>query len=369
MRVGVDATPLLGPRTGVGTYVANLLTALAAGHRPPELIATAFTGRRRVPLADAVPPGVEVRSRRIPARVLNAFWRRVDWPSLELVTGRVDVFHGTNFRAPPSGRAASVVTIHDLAYLKMPETVDQASLAYQEIVPRALDRGTAVCAVSHAMAAEIMDAYGLSADRVHVTPLGVDPSWLATDATPAEPAVSVLPQDYLLAVGTVEPRKNLASIVQAYRLAGRSGVDLPPLVIAGPAGWGAGLDLSGLAAGQVVSTGYLPFAELQQVVARAALFVFPSLYEGFGLPPLEALACGVPVVASDLAVTREVLGDQSTFTDATSPATLLASIQEALERPVGTRESRRARAASFTWQECARTTMEMYSAVLDQRRA
>jgi glycosyltransferase involved in cell wall biosynthesis len=380
MKVGLDATPLLGPRTGVGTYVAHLLRELVALDGAPELVATAFTGRRRVPLAEAVPAGVSVRTRRIPARVLHAAWRRFAWPSLEVVTGSVDLFHGTNFRVPPSGRAASVVTIHDLAYLRMPETVDEESLAYQKLVPRALSRGTDVCAVTEAMADEVREAYDLPPERVHVTRLGVDPSWFTSPGGASSPAPALgaerrgptlphLPGQYVLTVGTVEPRKNLSAVVDAYRLAAARGVDLPPLVIAGPAGWGQGLNVSGVSEGRVIMTGYLPFAELQQTVAQATVFLFPSLYEGFGLPPLEALASGVPVVASDLPVTREVLGDQAAYTDARDTEAWLRSITTALDEPVGTRDSRRARAAGFTWAHCARATLDMYELVVERHRA
>ena len=137
MRVGLDATPLLGARTGVGRYTLSLLTALTA--YDDELVATAFTLRGRDQLGSAVPPGVEVRARPAPARALQASWSRTSWPPVELLTGPVDVFHATNFVLPPLRRARGVVTVHDLSYLHHRETVSTASARYRELVP-AVDR-------------------------------------------------------------------------------------------------------------------------------------------------------------------------------------------------------------------------------------
>jgi glycosyltransferase involved in cell wall biosynthesis len=358
MRVGVDVTPLLGTRTGIGTYTAHLLQELARLQSDGlELVATAFTGRRVVSLAEFLPSGVRVRSRRIPARFLRAAWLRVPFPPVELLTGPVDVFHGTNFKAPPTLRAASVVTIHDLSYLRMPETVDAESLGYQHLVPSALARGARVCTVSAAVASEVQEAYDLDADRITVTPLGVDPSWYT--ASPMRPPVEI-GSDYVVAVGMIEPRKNLQVLLHAYRLAADRAIQLPPLLLIGPQGWGSTLDTSGIPANRIVQAGYLPYGTLQGVVAGAQLLAFPSLYEGFGLPPLEALATGVSVLASDLPVTREVLGDQATYADPRSAEAMLGGLLEALERPAGTRETRQDRARLFTWERCAAATLDAY---------
>ena len=154
MRVGLDATPLLGVRTGIGRYTADLLAALSTG--PDELVATAFTLRGRGALA--VPAGVEVRARPVPARLLQQAWARTSVPSVELLTGPLDVFHGTNFVLPPS-RAAGVVTVHDLAFLRLPATVSAASARYRVLVPRSLRRARVVVTPSRAVAEQLSDAY------------------------------------------------------------------------------------------------------------------------------------------------------------------------------------------------------------------
>lgn len=369
MRVGFDATPLLDPRTGVGTYTHHLFDAMVriAPH-DPNLVATAFSARGVSRLTPLVPPHVRISGRRAPARLLRASWSSIGWPPVEVLSGNVDLFHGTNFVAPPARRAASVVTVHDLAYLHFPETVDRASLAYQRLVPQALERGATVCAVSDTMARDIVQAYGLSPERVHTTRLGVDPSWFDVDVgaegrghdSVSGGALHTLPGEYVVAVGTLEPRKNLTTLLSAYRLASRRTIDLPPLVLVGARGWGTALDVTGIPSDRVVRTGHLPLETLQRMVARARLLVFPSLYEGFGLPPLEALACGVPVVATELDVTHEVLGPFATFAEPRSPEGLLEAIVSALDDPPGTVETRRAHASGYTWENCARATLAAY---------
>ncbi len=244
--------------------------------------------------------------------------------------------------------------------MRYPNAVDRASLAYRHLVPAGLRRGAIVCAVTHAMGDEIRETYNLPPDRVHVTPLGVDREWFLVD--PTEPPPPGIPTEYVLAVGTLEPRKNLGTLLEAYRLAAQRGSDLPPLVLVGAQGWGAALDISGIPADRVVLTGRLSDRALRRVVSGASALAFPSLYEGFGFPPLEALACGVPVLAADLAVTRETLGEEAVFADPNCAEALLSGLTQALTAPPGTSTTRRARAAGFTWRHCATTTLQAYRA-------
>ncbi|HEV3496808.1 MAG TPA: glycosyltransferase family 1 protein, partial [Actinomycetes bacterium] len=302
MRVGLDATPLLGPRTGVGRYVAGLAEALAglAGPEPESVALVPFSWRGTGDLPSAAPSGPRIRvgRRRAPARLLQAAWGRLPWPPVEWLSGPVDVFHATNFVAPPTRRAATVVTIHDLTYLRHPEMVTDASARYRQLVPRALRRGAIVCTPTAAVAPEVAEEYGLAPDRLVVTPLGVDGTW--RQATPPDQAWLAghgLPDRYLLFVGSREPRKNLSTLLTAYRallstrvgLVGNGPTAIPPLVLVGPPGWGQALDTAGLPADAVRTPGYLPQPELARVVAGAVALVVPSWYEGFGLPALEAL--------------------------------------------------------------------------------
>ncbi len=364
LRVAVDATPLLGQPTGVGRYTAELLRGLVAlpgDERLAQVLAMAFTWRGHEQLRERVPAGVTTIGRRAPARLLQASWGHTDLPTLPMLGVRADVVHATNFVLPPPGRgAAGVVTIHDLSYLRFPETVSTASARYRELVPRALRRAAIVIADTDALAGEIAAEYRLDSDRIRAIPLGVDPAWFAEPAP--LPAELALPDRYLLFVGTLEPRKNLQTLLAAFRKLRRDDPQTPALVLAGPAGWGPALDTAGLGPDAVRKVGYLDVAALRSVVAHAAALIFPSIYEGFGLPPLEALAAGTPVVASDLAVLREVLGgagpaarffparDSDALADAISLT--LAAAREPAE---GVAHARR-----FSWAQTASLTSMAY---------
>jgi glycosyltransferase involved in cell wall biosynthesis len=344
VRVGIDATPLLGTRTGVGTYVAGLLDAFLGSDVTPVL--TAFTWRG----VAALPGHWPHAPRRFSARVLQELWTRVGWPPVEWLSGRVDVFHGTNFTGPPSC-APGVVTIHDLSYET--DTVAPASLRYRMLVPRALARGAVVVTPTDAVGTEVRDRYCLDPARIVTTPLGVAPHWYG-----AHPPLAGLPSEYVLFVGSREPRKNLPLLLEAMRRL----PDAPPLVLAGPPGWGPSVDTSG-----AITPGYLSGAELASAVAHASVFVFPSRYEGFGLPPLEALAAGTPVLASDIPAHREVLGAAASYAPPDDADALAAALAAALsdgDGGVAERAARRAHAARYTWGRCARATMEAYHRAL-----
>jgi glycosyltransferase involved in cell wall biosynthesis len=352
MRIGLDATPLLGHRTGIGRYTQCLLQALTA--YGDDLVATAFTFRGRDALAGAVPPGVEVAARPAPARALQELWARSEWPPAELLAGRVDVFHATNYVLPPLRRARGVVTIHDLAYLRHPETVSAATLRYRTLVPRSLRRAAVVIADSQAVAGQLQEEYDVQVPLV-VAPLGVDPAWAS--AQPPSEALRAqlgLPPSYVLFVGTLEPRKDLRTLITAHRLV----PDAPPLVLVGPPGWGEHLDVSGC-----LTLGFVPDDALRAVVAGAAALVLPSLDEGFGIPVIEALSAGTPVVASDLPVLREVGGTVTTYAPPGDPGAFAAALTQVLADP-GDPGPRRTHGAAFTWARCAEATRAAYSLAL-----
>jgi glycosyltransferase involved in cell wall biosynthesis len=321
----------------------------------------AFTWRGHDQLPGHLPPGVRAVGRRAPARLLQAAWGRGDLPTMPMLGVRADVVHGTNFVLPPPGRrAAGIVTIHDLSYLRHPETVSTASARYRELVPRSLRRAALTIADSRVLADEIAAEYGLSADRIRAIPLGVDPAWFEPPG-PLPPHLD-LPDRYLLFVGTLEPRKDLATLLKAFRQLRRTDPDLPALVLAGPAGWGPALDTQGLGPGDLRQVGYLDGATLRSVVAHATALCFPSIDEGFGLPPLEALAAGTPVVASDLPVLREVLADAGPAVRFFAPRdadALAQAISAALAAPCdpapGVAHARR-----FTWARTASLTAMAY---------
>lgn len=354
MRIALDGTPLLGRTTGVGTYVRGLLTGLA-DLPGTDVRAVPFTIRGGGRPA-GLPAAVAWRHVPAPARLLQAAWGRLPVPPVEVFAGLVEVFHATNFVAPPAWRTARVVTVHDLTFARFPEWVAPAVLRYRRLVPRAVRGGSVVVTPSRAVADEVETDLGVPADRVVVTPLGVDPSW--AHATPAGTewlAARGLPTDFLLFSGAREPRKNLSTLLAAHRRARASG-DVPDLVLAGPAGWGTPVR----PAAGVHMTGWLAPEELRGLVARARALVLPSHYEGFGLPLLEAMAAGTAVLASDIPTHREVTGGHARLVpprDVDGWAEALATVGPPSP---GARTAAAAWAARHTWTACARATVEAY---------
>ncbi|UOY01224.1 glycosyltransferase family 4 protein [Blastococcus sp. PRF04-17] len=366
MRLALDATPLLGQRSGVGRYVTGLVHGLA--EISPELRPrlTLFSVRGQLP-AD-LPRGARRAPGRFPARLLRPLWARTAFPPVEILSGPVDVFHGTNFVLPPAARAGGVVTVHDLAFLRYPGTVTGDVAHYRDLVPRALRRARAVVTVSEAMADEIRAEYAWLTPRVFVAPNGVDPSWARAQPASDEDLRRLgIPPRYVVFVGNMEPRKNLGTLLRAHTAARRQDPRVPPLVLVGPAGWGDRWQGAAPDARDAVLAGYLPGDDLQRVVARATAVCMPSRYEGFGLPVLEAMAAGRPVLASDIPAHREIAQGHAILlppddTDAWAEALT------GLDRMTGGDAARRAHAAGFTWARSAATHLEAYRQAAERRR-
>jgi glycosyltransferase involved in cell wall biosynthesis len=255
-----------------------------------------------------------------------------------------------------------VVTVHDLAFLRHADTVSAATLRYRTLVPRSVGRAAMVLCPARSTAADVAAEYGLAPDRIMATPLGVSDDWRTAQPLSAAGRAAIgLPDRYVLFVGTQEPRKRLPDLIAAHRAARAADNAVPPLVLAGPAGWGAQVDDQ-----DSIRTGHLDADVLRSVVAGATCVVQPSIYEGFGLPVLEALACGVPVIATDLPVHREVAGDQATLVPVGDLDALASALVTACGRPADpvAAAGRRAWAATFTWARCAEQTIDAYRRAL-----
>ncbi|MBO0840408.1 MAG: glycosyltransferase family 4 protein, partial [Sciscionella sp.] len=274
----LDGTPLLGQRTGIGRYTAALAEELASRDDVHTRV-VAFTLRGWRKLRLALPHDVWARGLPVSARLLRKFWLRMPFPPIELFAGFTDVVHGTNFVLPPAMRAGGVLTVHDLDFLHRPESLPKSDAKLPELVRRSAKRAAIVCTPTSAVAESVSERLGVPADRIAVTPLGVDAAWFTARAPSDSLRARLrLPKEYLLFVGAQGPRKGIDVLLRAHASAER----LPPLVIAGPGR--SNVD------GRVQHLGYLSDVDLRSVVAGAGAVVLPSRDEGFGLPVLEALA-------------------------------------------------------------------------------
>lgn len=352
--MAIDAAPLLDPQTGVGRYVRELSHALEAQGVQLRRYAVSFTGRGSDSIARW----------KVPARLVQEAWVRTGFPRIDPLLRDADVVHGTNFVLPPLGERKGIVTIHDLGFRRADTFPGGHRL--NELVPWSLRRAGSVITPTHAIAGEVADAYRFPHDRVHVTHLGVSPTFFSsTPLSEVALARMGIHPPFVLAVATLQPRKNLFRLLEAWRRLGR-GLSDWSLVVAGPKGWGPELP----PVERVVPIGWVGDETLPGLLRAAEVFCYPSLYEGFGLPPLEAMAAGRAVLAGRYSCAAEVLGDAVLQVDPED----VDAIAGGLERLLGDAAERRrlgvagrARAAGFTWSATASATIEAYRQLREGR--
>jgi glycosyltransferase involved in cell wall biosynthesis len=371
VRVLLDYRAALRQRSGVGEYVFQLARALVAALPPgprSTLDLTLFSSSWKDRLV--VPPelaGVAAIDRRVPVRALNFAWHRLEWPAAEQLAGRAfDVAHSLHPLLMPSRTAAQVVTIHDLDFLRHPErTHGEIRRDYPALARRHAHRADRIVVVSQFTAREVERLLEVPPERISVCSPGA-PAWSPRQSEPGASA-------YVLFLGTLEPRKNVGALLDAYeRLASRRR-DLPPLVLAGKATDAARSWLEQIARaplnGLVRHIGYVDPSNRQALYEGARFLVQPSYEEGFGLPVLEAMTLGVPVLAANRGALPEVLGDAGLLFDPLDPVHLAEAIERAIDDPSFAARARiagSARAKHFTWERTARSVFAAYEAAIGQ---
>jgi glycosyltransferase involved in cell wall biosynthesis len=372
MRIGLDGQPLIKPRTGVGHYTFELARALAA-LRPKdafELIAPDEFPPDIIRETEAIPnlQTVSVETNRLTRR-----WWSIGLPRY-LRGKRFDVFHGVNYDVPLLSPVRSVVTVHDLSVFTHPHTHDpRIARRARKRLPIMLRAAKRIIAPTHAIKTEVAARFQIDPGRITVTPEAPRKTFFRMEFDETLPVRERygIENDFILYVGTIEPRKNLQTLLRAFTKILSETKLRPQLVIAGAEGWLTD-DLHRFVAvsdfrDRLRMIGYLADDDLRALYSSCKLFVYPSLYEGFGLPPLEAMACGAPVIASRIAAHEEVLTDHARLVNSLDETALATAIAELVENNTARdqlTQSGLAHAAKFSWRKTAELTWEVYEEVL-----
>jgi glycosyltransferase involved in cell wall biosynthesis len=376
MHVVMDALPLSPPLTGVGQYTINLAHALI---RLPDM-RVSFWGHFTLGAEQAIAKEMRILNGEVPRWAFGSRALALLNPVglsrylCARIGSRHTLHHATNFVLRRFD-VPSVATIHDVSVLRYPNFHPAERVKFME------QRFARTMAVAHSILTpsqfvrhEVIETFGLHPGRVVATPLGVSGDFrprAESEMLQRLARYGLRPDGYVLVVGTREPRKNIRLVMSAYSQLHPSLQRMFPLVHAGPSGWlsqdveAAGLNLE--RAGRFRQLGYVPQEDLPYLYAGACVFVFPSYYEGFGLPVLEAMAAGVPVIASNTSALPEVVGSAGILIDPGDPNVLADELSRVLSDPTlrsVMRQSGLKQAQRFTWENCAKLTLDVYRAAL-----
>lgn len=372
----LGCSSLVQPLTGIGQYTLNLAYELS---KNPQLSVDYFNGYQWSKTADVV---------NVPnARKINNFVRGFVPYSYELKRfaqqkafnsnkhSNLDIYHEPSF-LPLKFEGPTVITVHDLSYVKYPEAHPSERIrVMRKLLPTAIENSNCIIADSHFTKSEILSEFKIDSDKVHVAHLGKSSDFYhraKVDSQEILKKYDLSYGGYLLAVGTLEPRKNLTQVISAYRLLPSEITQRFPLVIAGVRGWKVKSLLSELEfllkEKKAYLLGYVPANDLPCLYSGARAFVFPSLYEGFGLPPLEAMACGTPVITSNTSSIPEVVSDAGLMVSIGDVDTMKTNIEMICEDDVQHAKLSIAglmQSEKFSWTECAQHTFDAYKYALN----
>ena len=364
--VAVDLRALVPAPTGIGVYTRSLLLELAARGE------FGFLGLAHKPVhhADELrAAGIEIEYQAAP---LGVIWQQLVLPG-RLRRGDVDLMWSPITTLPLRSAVPGVVTVHDLTTLLLPETHRaKARLSVLPFLRPSLEQARVVIAISQATAADLRRQFPQCADKIRVIYHGIDPEFApaAAEQIAATRASLDAPEGYLLCAGTLEPRKGIDTLLDAWELLAHENAVPVPLVLAGPYGWGSShlmRRLDELRPRGVRYLGRVERGELVKLFQAARVFVYPSSYEGFGCPAAEALACGVPVVATSASSLPEVVGDAGLLVEPADAAALATALRNLLSNPAlerALRERATAQAGRFTWAAAAEQTAAVFHEAL-----
>ena len=368
MRIGLDGMPLAQLRTGVGTYTFELARALAAAAPQDEFeLISPLPYDETVPSDAATANLTLIHSR---PNILQRRWWTVGLPSY-LRRHPVDLFHGTNYEVPLRARCPTVVTIHDLSLLLHSSTHEARAVRRARLLlPLMARQAKLIITPSEQVRGEVCEHLKIAPDKVFATPLAPRSSFtpMALEETVAVRQRLEIQDEFLLFVGTVEPRKNLSTLLNAFAEVLRTTDLHPQLVVAGKVGWKVNDVLAQARASSIQDRvrllGFVSDEDLRALCSSCAAFVYPSIYEGFGLPPLEAMACGAPVIASRVPSIKESVARIVSATDSEKLAAAMVELLTDHQTRRTLSERGLNHAQSFSWQRTAALTREVYKRAL-----
>ncbi len=372
MRVGFDITAIPRAKSGVGFYVLNLLKALAEIDRENEYYI--FSKKEDQLLVDFDTNSFNIIPCSTSNRLLRLGWEQILLPR-HISRHKLKVFHSPHYTVPLKSKIPVVTTIHDMTFFTHPDVHEKSKVIFfQQMIPLATRRADAVIAVSENTKKDAMKFLDLPENKIHVVYEGVDTRLYKPLKQDRQSSLIKerygLRKDFILFVGTLEPRKNIDGVIRAFWQVTKETEGQYNLVVTGTKGWNyqsifalvQELNLQE----NVQFTGYVPEEDLPHLFNAATVFVYPSFYEGFGIPPLEAMACGTPVVASNVSSLPEVVGDGGLLVDPYKVDEIAESILRILThedlRGELARKGRE-RAQLFTWQGAAQKTVDIYNLV------
>lgn len=378
MRIGIDITAAVTQGGGIGRYTRDLVGSLVKIDADAHYRLFSAKPPKRLPVSDAVPSGRNVTYR--PSPLIDKWqyrlWYRLRLPvPVQLLTGAIDLYYSPDFVLPPLfPRVPSLVTVHDLSFVHYPETFTPPLVAYlNQVVPWSVRRATHVLADSLSTKKDLMAAWGVPEKKITVLYSGVSPRFQRVEAEGEITAVlnkyQIPATDYILSVGTLQPRKNYQMLIKAFRPI----ADRYPhhLVISGGKGWLFEEMLSEIEAqgltGRVHFIGFVEDQDLPALYSGATLLAFPSLYEGFGLPLLEAMACGLPVVSSNSSSLPEVGQNTAVLIPPHSPELWTETLSQLLDHPAERAAMRRRgfeHIQQFTWARAAQQLHQLMCTLL-----
>ncbi len=363
-------------QAGISRLIHATIQGLQALDQQNEY--TVFVGDRRVPDGYIANRRWRISASLLPTsnRAMRILWEQavLPWSALR---ARADLLHALAFVGPLACPLPTVVTVYDLSFLLFPEAFNRINRAYlSTMTPHSVRAARRVIAISESTKRDLVRLAHVPAERVDVVYPGLEPDIRRVDDATALADFrrrNGLPEHFVLFVGTLEPRKNVAALVQAYAILRRRGVSSHALVLAGSKGWRyqsimAAIEQSGVA-GDIIMPGYVGRSDLPMLYSAASAFVYPSIYEGFGLPVLEAMACGAPVITSNVSSLPEVAGEAALLVDPNDSDGLATALERVIRsrdlqaelRALGAKQ-----AATFTWERMARATRDVYEKALNK---